>query len=143
MDTTTAISAILTLLAGIGIFLIACQMMSSNLESASSKKLRRHLRHDHRFRERRHNIPLTGSHHNLRSKHRNYRNCADCSPRYVRKQRTFHHRHFLRIRRNRRIHLSFCQDKQMEKHRWNTNRIRYALRGTLAYESFHGGFCRT
>lgn len=41
MDTTTAISAILTLLAGIGIFLIACQMMSSNLESASSKKLKK------------------------------------------------------------------------------------------------------
>ncbi len=33
-------TAILTLLAGIGIFLIACQMMSENLESASSKKLK-------------------------------------------------------------------------------------------------------
>lgn len=41
MDTTTAISALLTLLAGIGIFLIACQMMSSNLESASSSKLKK------------------------------------------------------------------------------------------------------
>ena len=41
MDTSTVISAILTLLAGIGIFLIACQMMSSNLESASSKKLKK------------------------------------------------------------------------------------------------------
>ena len=41
MNTTTAISAILTLLAGIGIFLIACQMMSTNLESASSKKLKK------------------------------------------------------------------------------------------------------
>ena len=34
------VSAILTLLAGIGIFLTACQMMSSNLESASSAKLK-------------------------------------------------------------------------------------------------------
>ena len=41
MNTTTAISAILTLLAGIGIFLIACQMMSTNLESASSSKLKK------------------------------------------------------------------------------------------------------
>lgn len=40
MGMTTVVSAILTLLAGIGIFLIACQMMSSNLESASSKKLK-------------------------------------------------------------------------------------------------------
>jgi len=35
------LSAVLTLLAGIGIFLIACQMMSSNLESASSDKLKK------------------------------------------------------------------------------------------------------
>lgn len=41
MDTTQIISAILTLLAGIGIFLIACSMMSTNLESASSKKLKK------------------------------------------------------------------------------------------------------
>ncbi len=40
MTTGVIISAILTLLAGIGIFLIACQMMSSNLESASSTKLK-------------------------------------------------------------------------------------------------------
>ena len=40
MGTTDIVSAILTLLAGIGIFLVACQMMSSNLESASSKKLK-------------------------------------------------------------------------------------------------------
>ena len=40
METTVIVSAILTLLAGIGIFLIACQMMSSNLESASSAKLK-------------------------------------------------------------------------------------------------------
>ncbi len=41
MGTTATVSAILTLLAGIGIFLVACQMMSSNLESASSAKLKR------------------------------------------------------------------------------------------------------
>ena len=40
MDTIAVVSAILTLLAGIGIFLIACQMMSTNLESASSAKLK-------------------------------------------------------------------------------------------------------
>lgn len=40
MGTTAIVSAILMLLAGIGIFLIAIQMMSSNLESASSKKLK-------------------------------------------------------------------------------------------------------
>ena len=39
MGTTAVLSAIFTLLAGIGIFLIACQMMSTNLESASSDKL--------------------------------------------------------------------------------------------------------
>ncbi|MGM9781715.1 MAG: Na/Pi cotransporter family protein [Candidatus Cryptobacteroides sp.] len=41
MGTTAAITAILTLLAGIGIFLIACQIMSSNLESASSSRLKK------------------------------------------------------------------------------------------------------
>lgn len=41
MDTLAIISAILTLTAGIGVFLVACQMMSSNLESASSKRLKR------------------------------------------------------------------------------------------------------
>ena len=40
MGTTAVFSAVLTLLAGIGIFLIACQMMSSNLESASSGRLK-------------------------------------------------------------------------------------------------------
>ena len=40
MDLTTIITSILTLLAGIGVFLIACQMMSSNLEAASSEKLK-------------------------------------------------------------------------------------------------------
>ena len=41
MGTTAVLSAILTLLAGIGIFLLACQMMSTNLESASSTKLKK------------------------------------------------------------------------------------------------------
>ena len=40
MSATFVASAILTLLAGIGIFLIACSMMSSNLEAVSSSKLR-------------------------------------------------------------------------------------------------------
>ncbi len=40
MATSAILSALLSLLAGIGIFLIACQMMSSNLESASSEKLK-------------------------------------------------------------------------------------------------------
>ena len=41
MSFAAVLSAILTLTAGIGIFLIACQMMSTNLESASSNKLKR------------------------------------------------------------------------------------------------------
>lgn len=41
MNITTVLIAILTLTAGIGVFLVACQMMSSNLESASSKRLKR------------------------------------------------------------------------------------------------------
>lgn len=40
MSPTFVISAVLTLLAGIGIFLIACSMMSSNLEAVSSSRLR-------------------------------------------------------------------------------------------------------
>ncbi|MCF0166399.1 MAG: Na/Pi cotransporter family protein [Bacteroidales bacterium] len=40
MGATAVFTSILTLLAGIGIFLIACGMMSSNLESASSEKLK-------------------------------------------------------------------------------------------------------
>lgn len=40
MGSTQIITAFLTLLAGIGIFLIACHMMSSNLEAAGSDKLR-------------------------------------------------------------------------------------------------------
>ena len=41
MDLTSIITSILTLLAGIGVFLIACQMMSSYLEAASSEKLKK------------------------------------------------------------------------------------------------------
>ena len=41
MDITAIISSLLTLLAGIGVFLIACQMMSSNLEAASSEKMKK------------------------------------------------------------------------------------------------------
>ena len=41
MDLTAIISSLLTLLAGIGVFLIACQMMSTNLEAASSDKLKK------------------------------------------------------------------------------------------------------
>lgn len=40
MDTIALVTSILTLLAGIGIFLIACTMMSSNLEALGSKKLK-------------------------------------------------------------------------------------------------------
>ncbi|MBR4637647.1 MAG: Na/Pi cotransporter family protein [Bacteroidales bacterium] len=41
MNITSIIIAILTLTAGIGVFLVACQTMSNNLESAGSRKLRR------------------------------------------------------------------------------------------------------
>ena len=37
---TTLVIAILTLMAGIGIFLVACQMMSTNLETAGSERLK-------------------------------------------------------------------------------------------------------
>ena len=40
MDATILLQAILQLIAGIGIFLVACQMMSSNLETASSARLK-------------------------------------------------------------------------------------------------------
>ena len=40
MDITILLQAILQLVAGIGIFLVACQMMSSNLETASSARLK-------------------------------------------------------------------------------------------------------
>jgi len=41
MDFISILKAVLTLLSGIGIFLIACQMMSSNLEAASSERLKK------------------------------------------------------------------------------------------------------
>ena len=41
MDHNTLITAVLTLLSGIGVFLVACQMMSSNLEAASSDRLKK------------------------------------------------------------------------------------------------------
>ncbi len=41
MDFVSILTAILTLTAGIGVFLVACSMMSSNLESVSSKRLKR------------------------------------------------------------------------------------------------------
>ena len=41
MDLTAIITSLLTLLSGIGVFLIACQMMSSNLEAASSERLKK------------------------------------------------------------------------------------------------------
>ncbi len=40
MDITILLQAILQLVAGIGIFLVACQMMSTNLETASSARLK-------------------------------------------------------------------------------------------------------
>jgi phosphate:Na+ symporter len=40
MDITFIITAILTLTAGIGVFLVACQMMSAHLEAVSSKRLK-------------------------------------------------------------------------------------------------------
>ena len=40
MSTVEVVTSILNLLAGIGIFLVACSMMSSNLETLSSAKLR-------------------------------------------------------------------------------------------------------
>ncbi len=41
MNSIAIITSLLALLAGIGVFLIACQMMSSNLEAASSEKLKK------------------------------------------------------------------------------------------------------
>ncbi|MDE5896685.1 MAG: Na/Pi symporter, partial [Clostridia bacterium] len=40
MDATAVITSVLTLIAGVGIFLIACTMLSSNLESLGSKRLK-------------------------------------------------------------------------------------------------------
>ena len=41
MDTAIAVTAVLALISGIGVFLIACSMVSSNIESLSGSKLRR------------------------------------------------------------------------------------------------------
>lgn len=40
MDTITVVTSVLTLIAGVGVFLIACTMMSANLESLGSRKLK-------------------------------------------------------------------------------------------------------
>ncbi len=40
MDTVAIITSVLTLIAGVGVFLIACSMMSSNLEALGSKRLK-------------------------------------------------------------------------------------------------------
>ena len=40
MNQVSILSAVLTLLAGIGVFLVACSTMSSNLEAAGSSKLK-------------------------------------------------------------------------------------------------------
>ncbi len=45
MDFISILTAILTLLAGIGVFLVACTMMSSNLESAASRRLKQLFSH--------------------------------------------------------------------------------------------------
>lgn len=45
MDFISILTAILTLLAGIGVFLVACTMMSSNLESATSRRLKQLFSH--------------------------------------------------------------------------------------------------
>lgn len=45
MDFISILTAILTLIAGIGVFLVACTMMSSNLESAASRRLKQLFSH--------------------------------------------------------------------------------------------------
>ena len=40
MTSIAIISSILTLIAGVGVFLIACQMLSNSLESVGSNKLK-------------------------------------------------------------------------------------------------------
>ncbi len=45
MDIISIITALLTLMAGIGVFLVACTMMSSNLESAASRRLKQLFSH--------------------------------------------------------------------------------------------------
>ena len=41
MDSSVIVSAVLALLSGIGIFLVACKIMSNHLEAASSESLKR------------------------------------------------------------------------------------------------------
>lgn len=45
MDIISILTALLTLTAGIGVFLVACTMMSSNLESAASRRLKQLFSH--------------------------------------------------------------------------------------------------
>ena len=45
VNVISVLTAILTLLAGIGVFLVACTMMSSNLESAASRRLKKLFSH--------------------------------------------------------------------------------------------------
>ena len=45
MDIISILTALLTLMAGIGVFLVACTMMSSNLESAASRRLKQLFSH--------------------------------------------------------------------------------------------------
>ncbi|MBR4563391.1 MAG: Na/Pi cotransporter family protein [Paludibacteraceae bacterium] len=45
VNVISILTAILTLLAGIGVFLVACTMMSSNLESAASRRLKQLFSH--------------------------------------------------------------------------------------------------
>ena len=40
MTATEIVTSVLSLIAGVGIFLIACTMMSSNLEALGSRKLK-------------------------------------------------------------------------------------------------------
>ena len=39
MDAVTIATSVLSLIAGVGVFLVACSMMSSNLEALGSRKL--------------------------------------------------------------------------------------------------------
>ena len=47
MDTVAVITSVLSLIAGVGIFLIACSMMSSNLEALGSRKLKSQIGRAH------------------------------------------------------------------------------------------------
>ena len=45
VNVISILTALLTLMAGIGVFIVACPMMSSNLESAASRRLKRLFSH--------------------------------------------------------------------------------------------------